>query len=451
MPRALPHLHHPLLVLARRAAARAIARTAIAAGLAAAALPACSTDLAHRWRDPELGFEVATDFDPLQVERMLRSEALPRIRALCGVFGVDSLEGLRISVHDQASIPMEGGFHVQGWHQTGEIHLMASWAGVELSIPTWESLRNLDHELVHALVERTELALPRWMEEGLCEVLSSAPLDAGGRLVPMPDGDRDRAARRLRAEGRWLSGPELLALRDAYPADPRDLAPMYAQGTSLTYALLSCSPVTSRADLQALAALSPAALAAACAAWERAFDTTPLAALLEPFVRSPDAAVRDAAARELGGPTADGAWWRAATALLCDPEPEVRTTMRVRALHRPPADEGTLARFRAWRDGSEPELRRAGLVALAQCGDAAAAAAFGRALADVAGPEWWQPLLWVAMIVPAEHGGRRDWPDSTRAGEAGYLAGFGAELADSIDRLWPRLAWDESRAAYALR
>jgi hypothetical protein len=410
----------------------------------------CASSLAHRWQDP-LGFEVRSDFDQQRVEWLLLSEAAPRMRALCELFGVDRLDGLVVSVHDQEGIAVGDDANISGWHNAGEIHVMARWSGMSLEWPSPAATRTLGHELVHALVARAGLSLPRWLEEGVCDVLAASPIGSDGALVLMPNGDREREVRKLRSEGRWLVAPVLLGLRDAYPSDKDLLRPMYAQSASLVFAMLSRRAALTRAALDELAAMTQAQLELEFAAWERALPDTPVAALFGALVRSPDPKVRCATAGELQTRTDDDAWWLAAEVLLADAEVDVRRKIRVGAVYRPAGTAIEQTRYRSFCESTNDQLALAGLAGLAQCGDTAAAVAFLRSLATVDDREWWQALGWIALIVPAADGGRRPLPEVKQVTTPGYVAAFAADLAASIESLGPRLVWDPKVMIYRLR
>jgi hypothetical protein len=416
------------------------------------AFSACAADLPNRWTDPTFGFEVRTDFKQYEVEAMFDKKLVRKFAALCALFEVTSLADLRISVHDHGKLPRGEDASVVGWHDSGEIHLMAHWDGTNLAMPDIATERNLEHEFAHALHARARLNAPRWLEEGLCEVLSASPVDASGQLVLMPDTEREVALRKLRAEGRWLTAPALLALRDGYPSDPDQLAPMYAEATSFTWYLLADCAHPTRATLAALVARSPEQLAEQFAAWEAQLGSTSIARLLTPFASSADPNTRLAVANALGNSNHDDAWWSLAASLLADPDVNVRASARIRAAYRPDGDPSSVAHLRAWRDSADRNLHLAGLGALAQCGDIDAAVQFCRTVGGTQDKEWEQPLCWMALILPADGSKTHAYPDlGLLFIEPNYLHEFASALADEYERLRPRVEWDPHAMRYRWR
>lgn len=415
-------------------------------------LAACAADLPHRWTDAEFGFEVHSDFARAQTALLFDDELGRRVRALCAAFGVASLRDVDVFVHDQEAQPRGADASVVGWHDRGEVHLLAAWNGAALGLPDPATEQRFGHELVHALVALAGLELPRWLEEGLCEVLSASPIDADGRLVPMPNGARERELRRLRAQGRWLDADTLLLQRDGYPDDPQLLPPMYAEGTSLCWLLLAERGAPTRALFAALAELPEHELRRHFAAWEGGLDATSVAQLLAPFAAHHDAHVRLAVADGAGTDIDDAAWWPVARALLADPEARVRQSARIRLVYRPVASATARAGFRRWADDADRNVQLAGLLALAQCGDLDAAIQWLRALRGMDDADWWQPLVWLVLLAPGDTRAPRAFPDDTRArGEADYLRDYGQSFASDLERLRPRLRWDDAARRWRLQ
>lgn len=413
----------------------AMPRPVVAAALL---LAACTTDLPHRWVDPEFGFTVRSDFEPTKAELLFRSELNLRLRALCAAFGVPSLAAIEVFVHDQDAIP-HGGADIAGWHDQGAVHVLAAWSGSGLGLPDPASTHLFAHELVHALCDLADVQPPRWLEEGLCEVLASAPIAADGRIVAMPYGPRERELLRLRAQSRWLTVDALLALRAGYPADTAQMPPMYAQSTSFAAFLLARERTVDRSVLVRLAAMDDTALRSQFAAWEQTLDL-PLSARLEPFAAAAEPAVRTVVTQNLGPP--DGAaWWRIAARLLADAEPAVRTAARLPLLYQIPLDADGERQARAWSTAADAELRRSGLIALAQNGDLDAAIAFCRSLREPGAVGWWQPALWVSLLVPIRGAPMPAALDLDRIADAQYLGDHGEQLAQALARLRPELQW----------
>jgi len=414
-------------------------------------LAACATDLPHRWTHPAFQWTTHSDFAPLLTDMMFDGERGRQIRALCRLFEVDSLRDLHVYVHDQHGAVLGADARVAGWHQDGEIHLYASWAGSGIGIPGFGSDQRFRHELVHALHRAAGLAPPRWLEEGPCEVLSASVVDAAGTLVLLPHADREREVRQLRAAGRWLPAEQLLAQREGYPDDPAQLPPMYAEATAFTWFLLADTTSPSRADLVALAQLPDDALRTRFAQFEQQLAATTVTHLFAPFVRHRGAQVREAAAAGIELAAGDDGWQLAA-ALLGDEASAVRRTARIRFAYLPNADEATRAGLQRWAESTDRNVRLAGVCALAQYGDLAAAQSFLRALHGSDDAEWCQAVLWIALIVPSDGPEARALPNEIRAySEPDCLQEYCSMLAADLERMAPRLRWDDAARRWRLQ
>src|SRR5262245_58142478 len=128
-------------------------------------LAACTTDLPNRWTHQEFQWTTHSDFAPLLTDMMFDGERGRQIRALCRLFGVDSLRDLHVYVHDQLGAVRGADARLAGSHHGDEIHLYASWPGSGIRIPVFGSDQTFRHELVHALHRAAGLAPPRWLEE----------------------------------------------------------------------------------------------------------------------------------------------------------------------------------------------------------------------------------------------------------------------------------------------
>ncbi|MCK5942846.1 MAG: hypothetical protein KAI24_12795 [Planctomycetes bacterium] len=421
---------------------------ALVALVGAVALCACRSSLPHRWRHPALGFEMHSDFDLVRTEYVFDRDVRARIAALQRLFGVDDLRGLHVYVHD-ASDGRLGGLRVAGWHGGGEIHVMAGYGkDLQAAMPKMSSQETFLHELVHALVQRAELQLPRWFEEGLCEVLSSSILDGEGRLLLLPNVERERLARRLWGRDEWLSGVQLLAYDDHYPDDEPRMSALYAEGTSFVWHLVREQPPADAAAIRAVAARPRAELLAAFHSWRDEVASGSLSRLMLPLCAHPHPAVRRHAADGLDPDPSDEGWWQAAARLLADPDRGVRATMRLRALLFPPDSADAALRYADWSTAEDRQLRLAGLLALAELGGVRAAQRFCRELTEADG-EWGQPMIWLLTAVPRADGGRRRLPPEMLSSPQELVRGARA-LADELELLAPRLSFDAAARRYRL-
>jgi hypothetical protein len=255
--------------------------------------------------------------------------------------------------------------------------------------------------------------------------------------------------RRLRAQARWLTADELLVLRDNYPADPEQLAPMYAAATSFAWFLLRDRQTFDRGAIDALLALDDATLRARHREWSATLDTA-VSALLEPFAAAPDAAVHRALAEQLGPPDGDAAWWRVAQALLTDADQRVRTDARLHCVYGIALDDGGRAQATAWAGSADMALRRAGQLALAQNGDLDAAIAFCRELDRGSDDALWEPLLWLALLLPGADGKRQPTPALEISGDRARLVQYAAGLADAYAAARGRVQWDATARRWRL-
>ncbi|MFN3241349.1 MAG: hypothetical protein ACE37K_07510 [Planctomycetota bacterium] len=409
---------------------------------------ACRADLPHRWRHPALGFEMHSDFELVRTEFVFDADVRARIDALRRLFGQDDLDGLHVYVHDEATAQL-GELRVSGWHGGDEIHVMAGYGGdLKAAMPVMASRETFLHELVHALVERAGLTLPRWYEEGLCEVLSASMLDAQGRLIWLPNVARERTARQLLGRDAWLDAAQLLSFVDCYPDRPERAAALYAEGTSFTWFLLRDEPPTDVAAIAAVAESPPEELQRRFVGWQRMVATGTVSDLMLPLSRHELARVRERAADGLDQDPASDGWWQAATRLLDDPDRDVRTTMRLRALVRPHDSDLAALRYADWSTSGRRQLRLAGLLALAQLGGLQAAQRFCREL-TVDDHEWAQPLLWLVLIAPSEGGGRRAL-DSAMLMRPETMVAAARGLADDLEAMAPRLRFDQRARRYLL-
>lgn len=389
-----------------------------------------------------------SDFELVRTEYVFDADLRARVEALRSLFGEVELDGLHVYVHDEATAKL-GSMAVHGWHGGDEIHVMAGYGDdLQAVMPRLSSRAIFLHELGHALVQRAELELPRWFEEGLCEVLSASILNDRGELVWMPHVERERLARRLRGRDIWLDGEQLLAFDDGYPDDPELAAALYAQGTSFTWFLLRRDPPADAAEIAALAAASPDDLLERFALWEREVASGSLSELLLPLSGHELAEVRERAAAGLDqDPSSDG-WWQAARRLLDDPEVSVRGAMRLRVLSRPHDSAAAALRYADWSTSGRRQLRLAGLLALGQLGGLQAAQRFCRSL-TVDDLEWAQPLLWLILVVPAEQGGRRPL-DAAFLSNAEQMVVVARALADDLEAMASELRFDSRAGRYRL-
>lgn len=418
----------------------------VAAVLLAAA--ACQADLPHRWRHPALGFEMHSDFELVRTEFVFDAALRARIDALRQLFGQDDLAGLHVYVHDEATAQL-GAMKVSGWHGGDEIHVMAGYGqDLRAAMPTMSSRTTFLHELVHALVHRSELDLPRWFEEGLCEVLSASELGPDGRLIWLPNVGRERVARRLVGRDSWLSAEQLLSFDDHYPADPKQAVALYAQAASFSWFLLRDDLPVDAVGIAAVVQQPRVALQVRYADWQRSVARGTLGDLMLPLSRHELASVRETAAMGLEPDPSSSAWWDAAERLLDDPEQHVRASMRLRSLSRPSDTGEATLHYADWGTSDRRQLRLAGWVALAQLGGLEAAQRFCRELTE-GDVEWGQPLLWLAMITPALDGRRRPLdPRWLASGEA--LVAGARKLADELQAMAPRLRFDARARRYLL-
>jgi len=432
-----------VLISNRTRVHRLLATTAAVVAMATAG---CRAELPYRWRHPGLGFEMHSDFELVRTEYVFDAELRARIEALQALFEPASLAGLHVYVHDEATAQL-GGMTVSGWHGGGEVHVMAGYGDdLQSPMPMMSSRETFLHELVHALVQRAGLELPRWYEEGLCEVLSASMLDEQGQLIWLPNVERERIARRLRGREAWLDGEQLLSFDDHYPDDAGRAAALYAQGTSFTWFLLRDALPSNAASIAAVPALPRERLLRRFDAWQAQIASGTLSDLMLPLSSHPVAAVRDYAASGLDQDPGNPAWWDAAERLLDDPERWVRATMRLRVLSQPNDSDAASLRYADWSTSDRRQLRLAGWLALAQLGGVQAAQRFAREL-RVEDHEWAQPLLWLLMIVPAQDGSRRAL-DAAMLSDADAMVRVARELADDVEAMAATLRFDERAGRY---
>jgi hypothetical protein len=134
----------------------------------------------------------------------------------------------------------------QYWERRARRPIGAYWNGVyghhialRLNLPRllWGDAQSevIVHEYIHYLTHLAIPEPPRWLDEGMSELLSSARIDEGVMDV---GGARSRNTRLLRNEGAWIPLSELLAMADLPDLrDGRRTSMFYAESWALVHYL----------------------------------------------------------------------------------------------------------------------------------------------------------------------------------------------------------------------
>ena len=367
------------------------------------ALASCAAPFPHRWANGHFGYEIASGLPKQSVHLMLEKSVDERLRAFCPIFAVEDLTGLKVFVHD-ALAPEYGAGRIRGVHRRGEIHVFARFRDGRLKMPAPHAQATIAHEMVHALAMRAGLDLPRWMEEGLAEVLASSGVDGEGRVTLWFHTKHEGVARALSGTPAWLPADQLFAIRDAYP-DAKHMRALYAQSSSFVAHLLRVGEGSGieasevRERIQRMRTRSADELTREFIAWKTKLTRHGFLQRLDKFAASGDSRIKQLVCTSIGSlPSADAegaeAWWSLLARLLCDDDEAVRKAARIR-LSLPRSEDKK--RYLAWRRSSDRRLRLIALVDLALLGDRNAAIEM---LSSMRGPEdleWWQPLVWLTM------------------------------------------------------
>lgn len=477
-------------------------------------LEARSGPAPHAWLDPAHGYRVESDFSPGFFAPLIALWVQPRVAVYREVFGVRDLSELVVRVHDRPPVSRDV-YLVNGFHVGDEVHVFAGAVeGAWGARPgDQRGLETLAHELVHAFVAQSGVELDRWLEEGLCEVLSDVRLDVAGTPWIWPDSDNEIAARRLVLDDAALCTDALVRHRASYPP-PDELSVFYVQAESFTAFLLRERAGPLRARIDAVRGLDARELTEAGARWLSATRELDLAALHAGLARSgdpeleratleaigrfartpawwgvvadlaasrsgpdvvldvvellrdetvgsdwwrvfgviaarPEPVVRRRSAEVLLGAGQDDIWWGVARDLLHDADVEVRRTVRHILVLAPMDRPETWRELAIMRLDSRAEVRLAAALALARLGEPSAGVAFLAGLAAEPDPSSW--VFDLAQLQLA-FPGYPHHPDLGEALTGEYdLATYAVQFAIWVEEHQTELVWRPHARRYSLR